>query len=307
MNRNRISIITTFLLSLTFISLWAQEAEFRIATYNIRQMNQPDIDQGDGWDARYPVIVQLIRYHDFDIFGTQEGFKNQLEDLKENLPGFDYIGHGRDDGKDGGEHSAIFYKTDLFELIDNGDFWLSETPDQPGLGWDAACVRICSWGKFRHIPSGKIFQYFNLHLDHVGIEARRESCKLILQKINELGEDIPIFLSGDFNVDQHNEIYNILASSDLVDSFDEADFVYALNGTFNGFQTQGYTDSRIDHIFVTKDIDVLKYGILTDTYRKKTETPVPMATSEAPVEIEISEYKAHTPSDHFPVVIKVTL
>lgn len=108
-----------------------------VASYNLRYANAGDSVAGNGWRQRYPVIASLIRFHGFEIFGTQEGYLPQLEDLRRKLPGYEYIGVGRDDGKDAGEHSAIFYRTDLFELLDKGDFWLSETPDVPGKGWDA--------------------------------------------------------------------------------------------------------------------------------------------------------------------------
>lgn len=123
-----------------------QKAAFNIASYNLRQLNDGDNREGNGWTVRAPHVAALISYHDFDIFGTQEGFKSQLDDLKALLPGYDYIGVGRDDGAEAGEHSAIFYDTSKFAVLDHGDFWLSETPDRPGLGWDAACVRICTWG-----------------------------------------------------------------------------------------------------------------------------------------------------------------
>ncbi|MDE6402346.1 MAG: endonuclease/exonuclease/phosphatase family protein, partial [Muribaculaceae bacterium] len=169
------SIFSLLLLTVTLCSCTSTsdrsdtEAVFNVATYNIRQANASDSMRGDGWGQRSPVVASLIRFHEFNIFGTQEGFKHQLEDLKSQLPGYDYIGVARDDGKEQGEHSAIFYDTAMFDLIDHGDFWLSETPDRPGLGWDAACVRICTWGKFRHRPSGKVFQFFNLHQDHIGV------------------------------------------------------------------------------------------------------------------------------------------
>ena len=303
----RISVLFLSLLA-SVILCFAEDAVFNIATYNIRQLNADDVKRGDGWEVRLPVIASLIKFHEFDIFGTQEGFKSQLEDMKQLLPGFDYTGVAREDGKENGEHSAIFYNTGKFSLIDHGDFWLSETPDRPGLGWDAACVRICSWGKFLHIPSGKIFKYFNLHLDHVGTIAREESCKLVLARINESAEeDIPIFLSGDFNVDQHNDIYSIITSSGLVaDAYDKADFVYAPNGTFNGFHTDGFTDSRIDHLFVSPDIRVEKYGVLTDTYRTPVKSADSLATTPSPAEISVTRYVARTPSDHFPVLLKVS-
>lgn len=285
-----------------------KEATFNVASYNLRQLNDDDTRRGDGWQRRLPMVASIIRFHDFDIFGTQEGFKSQLEDLKAQLPGYDYIGRARDDGKEAGEHSAIFYDTNKFELLDHGDFWLSETPDQPGLGWDAACVRICSWGKFRHKESGREFQFFNLHMDHVGEQARIESVYLVQKKMKEIGLNLPTFLTGDFNVDQMNKMYGVLTGSDFLrDSFTTADFVYAPNGTFNNYKTDGFTESRIDHIFVTDDVKVEKYGVLTDTYRTAEGEGQTYDTANFPKEVHLDSYKARTPSDHFPVKIKATL
>lgn len=285
-----------------------EPAKFNVATYNIRQLNDGDVEKGNGWERRCPVLSSLVRFHGFDIFGTQEGFKSQLEDLKVNLPGYDYIGVAREDGKEEGEHSAIFYNTELFEVIDHGDFWLSETPEKPGLGWDAACVRICTWGHFRHKPSGRDFLFFNLHMDHVGKKARVESAKLIKHKIDELGSTLPTFLTGDFNVDQFSPSYQtIIEGGKLLDSHDVADFVYEPNGTFNSYRTDRFTRSRIDHIFVSPNVKVEKYGILTDTYR----TPVANAKEEkgenAPREMRMRRFEARTPSDHFPVKTVVEL
>lgn len=286
-----------------------KEASFNVASYNIRQKNADDSIKGNGWDLRCPVVADLVRFHEFDIFGTQEGYLRQLEDLKSRLSNYDYIGVGRDDGKEAGEHSAIFYRTDMFDLLDHGDFWLSETPEKPGLGWDAACVRICSWGKFRHKESGKDFLFFNLHMDHVGTVARIESAKLVEQKMKEFGAELPVFLTGDFNVDQTHESYEtIVRSGQLRDSYEAADFVYALNGTFNSYHTQDFTDSRIDHVFVSPDVKVSAYGVLTDTYRTaEGDSIVAAQITDAPGEIQLSQYKARTPSDHFPVMVKVSI
>lgn len=288
---------------------WAQNATFNVATYNLRQLNGGDTEAGNGWERREPVVVKLIQFHDFDIFGTQEGFKSQLEQLKKDLPGYEYIGVARDDGKEAGEHSAIFYRTDLFDVVDHGDFWLSETPDRPGLGWDAACVRICTWGRFRHKPSGKEFLFFNLHMDHVGTVARTESAKLIKKKIDDLGPELPVFLTGDFNVDQTSGSYKTITEGGvLTDAFERAKLVYATNGTFNNYLTNGYTTQRIDHVFTSPTVEVLKYGVLTDTYR--TPTPASEAAytnGTAPDEVGIVIYKARTPSDHFPVRTTVVL
>lgn len=310
MNKNRVIlgwITVMVLLAFSGTMSAVEKAVFNVASYNLRQLNDGDTKAGNGWSRRCPVLGQLIRYHEFDIFGTQEGFKSQLEELKAELPGYDYIGVGREDGKDAGEHSAIFYRTDMFTLLDHGDFWISETPDKPGLGWDAACPRICSWGKFRHNDSGREFVMFNLHMDHVGKKARVEGAKLVRSRIDGFGKDCAAFVTGDFNVDQTSPSYRtITAGGDLKDSYEVAELRYALNGTFNSYQTDNYTESRIDHVFVTPDVKVLKYGVLTDTYRTP-ENSERVDAKDAPGEIEVSRYVARTPSDHFPVVVKVEL
>ena len=168
-----------------------------------------------------------------------------------------------------GNISAIFYKTGMFRLLENGNFWMSETTDKPNKGWDAALPRICSWGN-SGICTGFVFYLFNLHMDHVGVKARAESAKLVLQKIKELDQKTPVILTGDFNVDQRNESYALINNSGLLkDSYEITALRYAQNGTFNSFRTDNKTDARIDHIFVSAQFSVERYGILTDTYRLK--------------------------------------
>lgn len=287
------------------LTVSAQEAVINVASYNIRQYNKQDSINGNGWQVRCPILAQLIRFHEFDVFGTQEGFKHQLEDLKAALPGYDYTGVGREDGADAGEHSAIFYRTDLFTLVDHGDFWLSETPEKPSIGWDAVLPRICSWARLRHNPTGKEFLFFNLHMDHIGKQARVESALLVQQKMNEFGSEPPTFLTGDFNVDQTHQSYTALTTSGkLKDSYCTAKLVYALNGTFNDYSTNDYSTSRIDHIFVSPNVKVDKYGVLTDTYRTPVDGAEARQPGSAPEEISLIPHVARTPSDHFPVMIR---
>ena len=289
------------------ISFCLQAETMVVATFNIRNANGGDSISGNGWGQRYPYIAQLVQFHGFEIFGTQEGKYHQLQDLKAAMPGYDYIGVGRDDGKQAGEFSAIFYKTDRFEVLEHGDFWLSPETDHPNKGWDAALPRICTWGKFKEKNSGFEFIYFNLHMDHIGVQARSESAKLILQKVKEQPSHIPVILSGDFNVDQTNESYALLNNSGVMrDAYEMADLRYAPNGTFNGFHPDRMTTSRIDHIFLSDDFQILKYGILTDTYR----TPVKESAEKEkngnfPKEVSMQKYEARMPSDHFPVMIVV--
>lgn len=129
------------------------------------------------------VMTDQIAFEQPDIFGTQEMLAGQISDFEKLLPEYSHIGVARDDGKSAGEHSAIFYREERVKLLRHGDFWLSETPEKPSLGWDAACVRICTWGEFKERKSGKRFFFFNLHMDHVGVVARREAAKLVVDRI----------------------------------------------------------------------------------------------------------------------------
>ena len=189
-----------------------------------------------------PFIADLIQLYDFDVFGTQEGLKHQLEDLKNNLPGYDYIGVGRDDGNEKGEHAAIFFKTGMFKLVMQGTFWLSPQTDKPNKGWDAALPRICTWGKFEETAGGKTFYLFNTHFDHRGETARRESAKLIISMIKTIAGNSACILTGDFNFDETNENYSLIKESGLVnDTYDLAGLRFAPNGTFNAFNTSSNT------------------------------------------------------------------
>ncbi len=280
-------------------------------TYNIRYDTTGDHVAGDSWPQRLPVVAELIRFHDFDVIGTQEGLPAQMDDLSRLLPEYSCSSHGRDDGERAGEHMGIFFKTAKYELVDSGSFWISETPDQPGIGWDAALNRICGWAKLRVKESGKTFYYFCLHMDHRGSKSRHEGAALVLRKIDEIAKDgDPVILVGDFNTDQNSETYRLLAASPrLADACGLAKSPYTLNGTANGFDPNYHTDSRIDHIFITKGLNVRRFGVLTDSYRA-TKPEKPASDEETsgnfPSEVKFKQSEARLPSDHFPVLVEIT-
>lgn len=277
-----------------------------VGTYNVRYHNHDDELEGNGWGQRVGVICGQVNFEDPDIFGTQEVLHDQLLDLKAGLDGYDYIGVGRDDGKEAGEYECIWYKKDRIKLLDEGHFWLSETPDKPGLGWDAACVRICTWGKFRQKDTKFTFYYFNLHMDHVGIVARREAAKLAVKKISEIANGAPVILTGDFNVDQKNEIYNTFVGSGILkDSFTAAVQKFAENGTFNNYDPNMKTDSRIDHIFVSPAFTVDHYAVMTNGYWTEVKDSKDTKGNDAPQEIDLKRHQLRTASDHYPVWAKI--
>lgn len=276
--------LALYLLALLTVATTAfaqKTTTFNVGSYNLRY-NTPN-DGVNAWPNRKENVKGLIRFHEFDIFGVQEALIGQLKDVAE-LPEFTFIGKGRDDGKEGGEHSAIFYKKDRFKLLKSGDFWLSETPDKPGKGWDATCCnRICSWGEFQDLISKKKFYFFNVHFDHQGVEARRQSGHLMVKKMNEIAGKSTIILTGDFNSTPETEQMKTIGGllNDTHDVTKQAP--YGPEGTFNSFKFDAPMKNRIDYIFVSKNIDVLKYGVLTDSKEQRY------------------------PSDHQPVLVKVEI
>lgn len=259
----------------------------RVMTFNIR-FDNPD----DGPDARLhrkDFVASMFRFYQNDILGIQEGLVNQVKELDEMLPEFGWVGIGRDDGEEAGEFCAIYYKIERFDLIDNGTFWLSDTPDIPGsMGWDAAITRIATWARFNDKKNNRRFIVFNTHYDHRWREVPGKSSELILQKIDELAKGDPVVLMGDMNAVESQNPYKILADSELgpvrVDLFDG--FYHSSFGhhgpasTSNGFR-EIRSNRRIDYIFVNPKFSVIQHGILADIR------------------------DGHFPSDHLPVVADI--
>jgi len=276
-------VTLTLLATIVFFNMTSIAQKITVATYNLRYDNKQDT--GNLWVNRLPAVTALIRFHDFDIFGTQEGLKNQLDDISTALPAYSSYGVGRDDGKDKGEHASIFFKKDLFTLLNSGDFWLSQTPDTPSMGWDGKCCkRICSWLYLQDKKSKKKFYFFNAHYDHEGMIARVESSKLILKKIKDIAGNEPAIFSGDLNGGHSSEWYQAIATSEfLQDIYELVPYPYASNGSFNGFGKTLQQTDIIDHIFVTNQFLATRWGVLTDSYHGKY------------------------PSDHFPVIADIFL
>ena len=236
----------------------------RVITYNIR-FNNPD-DGINAWPNRSSQLSLLLAFHQPDVFGLQEALIDQIEDIQKFLPEMKWIGVGRDDGIRSGEFSPLFYNSKKFEATKKGWFWLSETPEKPGLGWDAACNRICTWALLKEIKSDRYFFVFNTHFDHKGVVARIESAKLILQKIKELNTSkIPVILTGDFNLTPEQKPIELISQA-LNDSKSiSKESPYGPDGTFNGFDFNSPLKERIDYVFVNDQIEVKQYGVLSDS------------------------------------------
>ena len=256
----------TLLVVLTSFSVLSQD--LKIMSYNIK-LDYPK-EGKNSWTNRKPFMVNQIKFYEPDVLGVQEAMPNQMKDMDSLLTDYSYVGVGRDDGKNEGEFSAIFYKKSDLEVVKSSTFWLSQTPDKVSMGWDAVCKRICTYALFQHKKTKETFWVFNTHFDHVGEVAREKSAALILEKINTLNtKNYPVLLMGDFNLEPDSKPIQTITST-LDDSKNIAKLAFGPEGTFNGFHFDKTVKRRIDYIFVTKSsILVKKYAVLSDNWDLK--------------------------------------
>ncbi|MFD0976268.1 endonuclease/exonuclease/phosphatase family protein [Salinimicrobium gaetbulicola] len=255
--------------------------QMKVMTYNIKYANENDGE--NSWSFRKEHLRNQVAFYEPDILGVQEAQLVQLKFLLQGLPDYDFSGVGRD-GQNKGEYTAIFYNKKKYQLIEEGTFWLSETPEIVSKGWDAAYPRICTYILLKDLVTGDKFFVFNTHFDHVGDRAREESTRLIISKIDELNkENLPFILMGDFNLEPETSEIKLL-SGKMDDSKRIAKLVFGPEGTFNTYNFTEPVTRRIDYIFTSQgDFEILKYGVLSDSYDLKY------------------------PSDHLPVLVQLKL
>jgi endonuclease/exonuclease/phosphatase family metal-dependent hydrolase len=251
----------------------SEEAALRVMTFNIR-LNTPE-DALNAWPHRKTYAASMIQFHRADLVGLQEVLRNQLDDLTQLLPDYGWFGVGRDDGKDAGEFSTIFYRKDRCKVLEQSTFWLAEKTDKPGKGWDANCYRVVTWGKFQDLKTGKVFYHFNTHFDHRGVIARRESAKLLLRRVAQFAGGFPVIVTGDFNSTPDSEPYQILTlglpenpAGKLVDT--ESISLYPHHGpqgTVSGWNFDNMSkNNTIDYVFVKNNVKSLRHGTLSDNF-----------------------------------------
>lgn len=260
-------ILYLFALVLLFSSC-NKPIDLKVMSFNIR-LDTP-ADSLNSWQYRKDVAAKIIKNENTDVFGTQEVLVNQLNDLKSRLPDYNAIGVGRADGKEAGEYCAIFYKKDRFKEIESGNFWLSETPDVPGVkGWDAACERVATWAILEDIDSKKQFLFINSHLDHMGQVARQEGVTLLLNRAAEYSKGLPIIMTGDFNATPDSDVIkHVIEQSNpnhLVHTKDIAVSTDGLNSTFHNYGKIPVDErSFIDYVFVSPGIKVKSHSVIPE-------------------------------------------
>ncbi|MCP9201256.1 endonuclease/exonuclease/phosphatase family protein [Gramella sp. GC03-9] len=267
-----------FIISALLLLSFTVGAQTQVMTYNIKYANENDGE--NSWSKRKDWITSQIAFYEADVLGVQEAVKSQLEYFLEELDQYAVIGEARD-GRDKGEFSALLYKKDKFEVLNEDTFWLSETPSEVSRGWDADFNRVCTYALFENKETGEQFWVFNTHFDHVGTKARSESSKLIISKIKELNQDnLPVLLMGDFNLEPDTKEIRMI-SEFLSDSKMKADLTFGPEGTYNGYNFSQAVNRRIDYIFSNEKVMVNKYAVLSDSKDLRY------------------------PSDHLPVMVEV--
>jgi endonuclease/exonuclease/phosphatase family metal-dependent hydrolase len=219
-------------------------APLKVMSYNIRYGTADDGEYS--WPNRQDAAVAMILDQRPAVFGVQEGLRFQLDFLTEKCPMYKYVGVGREDGEMRGEHMAVFYDTTRVELKNWGTYWLSETPDEPSKGWDAACKRTATWTLLHDIKADKYFYFVDTHLDHVGEEAREKGLALVVERIGAMNpENYPMVLLGDFNVFPDDPCLKGLRA--VMTDAREAASVTTNESTYHGYGT--VVKDPIDYIF----------------------------------------------------------
>lgn len=277
---------TLFLLPLMVHS---QILNLKVITFNIR-FNNPN-DGPFAWERRKPLVFDIIQQETPEILGIQEALHDQVIDLQHVLPGYQWVGSGRDDGKELGEFNPIFFNSTRFVIKDNGTFWLSETPNKPGSrSWNSACNRIVTWVKLYDRQFRKKLFVFNTHFDHLSKEARVESAYLLISAIKQIARDNWVIVTGDFNDIEGSPMYKILTGSTLENSLMNTSRIsrkepVGPSYTFIGFPFKPEDGNTIDFIFTKNN------------------------RSATVIEHRISTYnfQGRYPSDHLPVIVNFEL
>lgn len=240
-----------------------QETELKVMTINVRFDNP-----GDGinaWEHRIPLVEAYMGEVAPDIVGVQESLHHQNTDLLGIMPGYQYIGTGRDDGRKGGEYSPIFFRSDRFELLDQGQFWLSESPEIPGsIGWEAVLPRVVAWARLKDRESGLDLYVFNTHFSHVSDLARRKSMAFMSDQIRRIAGDHRVIVTGDFNITKGSGLYDDMLAHFLHNNrLQNAELIsrtpaVGAESTFNAFR-EDVAPRVIDYIFVSDHFRVDAY------------------------------------------------
>lgn len=240
----------------------------RFLSFNIRTAKA---SSGPPWAERREHVVRLIAETEPDVAGLQEATGRQLLDLAAALPRYRPLGRAR--GRLGrGEHCPLLVDEDAFDILEGGDFWLSERPSRPGSrGWDASAPRICTWAALRARATGVRFVVFNTHLDQAGPTARERGAVLLAARAAGHARH-PRVLLGDLNADPDSAPLRLLAEAGFRDTYRER-HPDGADGTFHRFT--GKADGpRIDYVLCDERWSVVEARVLRSAPEASDHFPV---------------------------------
>lgn len=256
------------------------EDEITVMSFNVRGYTSEDKFK-KSWFYRAKLQRYVITENAPDIIGFQEATDNSIWYFTHRLVGYSFL-IAQTDFENKEKNLYIAYRADRFELKEEGYFWLSETPDVPSKSWDAACVRSAAYVTLKDKQTGKVFTVLDTHLDHVSEAARVNGMQVILDKKQTLGFDTFI-LMGDMNSPSWSAAHNKATSGGLFDASDVAENTYFGRGSTYHSWGEWLDGVPIDFFFVTHDVNVSEYKVFDKTY------------------------DGVYPSDHFPIVMKITI
>ena len=239
-----------------------EQSELKVMSYNIRLGSAND--GTNSWHLRYAATAEMISDQAPDVFGVQEALSYQIYFIEENFRNYKSVGVGREDGKKEGEFMSIFWNKNTVSMIKWGTFWLSETPEKPSMGWDAACYRTATWALMKDKKTGQKFYFVNTHLDHKGKEAQKNGLKLIVDRIEQINPDgYPMVLTGDFNIKPDNS--NLVELDSRMQSTRKIAERTDNHNTYNGWG-KAKADNIIDYIYVSGFSSCPEYHTVTEKY-----------------------------------------
>ena len=255
-------ILIALLALMPALSFAGSPASITVMSFNIRYGDAKD--GTNSWQYRYYTTAMMLDEQKPDVVGLQEALNYQVEYIAEYVDGYKYVGVGRDNGKKQGEYAAIVYNKKTVSLLKWGTFWLSETPEKPSKGWDAACKRTATWAFFKDKKSGKKFIFVNTHLDHIGVEARSKGVALIMDKIAKINKDnVPVVFGGDLNVKPGDPCLKTVE-----DSMKSARTTALKTDTSDTFNAWGHNDEAkvIDYLYYRGFENCTLFEVVTKPY-----------------------------------------
>jgi endonuclease/exonuclease/phosphatase family metal-dependent hydrolase len=273
-----VSLLLSFLLGQAPASPPAAAAPLTVMSFNIRYGTANDGD--NHWLKRRDQLFELLREQQADVVGLQEALHGQIEEILQAVPGYDYVGVGRSDGRRAGEYAAILFKSSRLRVRRSDTFWFSDTPGVvKSASWGNQIERICTWA-YLEDREGPSFYAYNVHLDHMSQPSREKSVALLLARIAARDPMAPAVVTGDFNA---GEAAAQAMLAGFRDSFRLLHSDATEAGTFNGFRLGQTGGDKIDFVFVEPGTEVLA------------------------AEIVRTSRDGRYPSDHFPVTARIRL